>query len=73
MATTVGEITGELILRVHSEEVSLGLISIPVQARTSDSGDLTLTARTREIRDMVQEISTASERISDGDTVGSES
>lgn len=62
---TVGEITGELILRVHSEEVSLGLVTIPVKVRATESGDLVLTAKTREIRDFVQEVYNAGERMTE--------
>ena len=73
MATTVGEITGELVLRVHSEEVSLGLVTIPVQTKTTTNGDLVLTAKTREIRDLVQELYNASEGIGAEEPVGGES
>lgn len=49
-------VSGQLVLRIGDQELDLGRITVPVAVKATPSGDLTMTAPTAGVRELVQEV-----------------
>lgn len=49
-------VSGQLMLRIGDQELDLGRITVPVTVEATPSGDLTMTAPTAGVREVVQEV-----------------